>query len=253
MRTALLVTLLVAVLLSVAISYFFQITFVAVLTSLLLALKQFKVVWVFEWLLRFILIRLPQRIITSSFTRYFISSKRQQRIIEWFKRQQAYLQLHSRTRLVFYGIIAMLIMGVSIWTAGVWLLFIYELPTLARMIWDRIWPTLSETAFMKAINRLLVLLAPTKAGQLFLRVLAWFRHHFEVRVEETGEQHQEQVVKAIEEVLTGILASTRLCPPPLREVNRYDLRHPTHPHKVTRREAKSRHGGYRPLSPRPKR
>ncbi len=89
MRTALLVTLLVAVLLSVAISYFFQITFVAVLTGLLLALKQFKVVWIFEWLLRFILIRLPQRIITSSFTRYLISSKRQQRIIEWFKRQQA--------------------------------------------------------------------------------------------------------------------------------------------------------------------
>ena len=205
MRLAIIATLLVAVLLSVAVSYYFHITFVAVFAGLLFSLKQIKLSWVIEWLIRFFLIRLPQRIITSAFIRYLIGSKLQGRILAWLKRQQLFLQQHSKTRLVLYGVVALLIMSLSAWQIGVWLLVVYELKTLLVLIWERIWPTLSEYAFVQSLSRFVQLIGRTWPGRQFLKVMNWFKTNIEAKVEEAGEEHKEEAIKAVEEVLTGIL------------------------------------------------
>ncbi len=253
MRPAIIAALLAVVLLSVAISYYFHITFVAVFAGLLFALKQIKLSWVFEWLLRFFLIRLPQRIITSAFIRYLIGSKLQGQVLAWLKRQQHFLQQHSKTRLVLYGVVALLVMGASAWVIGVWLLVLYELDVLVRLIWERIWPSLSEYAFVQSLQRFFEMSKRTWVGRQFLKVVSWFQTNVEARVEEAGEEHKENAVKAVEEVLTGILTRSSQLYLVRKETNRFDLRQPSHPRRVGRHEAKSSHGGHRPPPTRPQR
>lgn len=253
MRLAIIATLLVAVLLSVAVSYYFHITFVAVFAGLLFSLKQIKLSWVIEWLIRFFLIRLPQRIITSAFIRYLIGSKLQGRILAWLKRQQLFLQQHSKTRLVLYGVVALLIMSLSAWQIGVWLLVVYELKTLLVLIWERIWPTLSEYAFVQSLSRFVQLIGRTWPGRQFLKVMNWFKTNIEAKVEEAGEEHKEEAIKAVEEVLTGILTRSSQLYLVRKETNRFDLRQPSHPRKASRAEARSRNGGYHPPPTRPQR
>lgn len=253
MRLAFFAALVVAVLLSVVVSYYFHITFVALLTGLVFSFKQVKVIWVFEWLARFLLIRVPQRVLTALVKLYVIDRRTMTKVLELMKRYQEYLRRHHKTKLVIFGILALILMGVSAWWIGVWLLLIYEVEVLLLMVWRRIWPTVSETALMQAIARLFRLVAHTRLGQLVIRADRWLETHLRRSAEETGKMHKEQIRKALEEVLTSNLKGVPLPPPPPRETNRYDLRQSGHPRSASHREARLPPGGHRSPPPRPKR
>ena len=97
------------------------------------------------------------------------------------------------------------------------------------------------------------LIGRTWPGRQFLKVMNWFKTNIEAKVEEAGEEHKEEAIKAVEEVLTGILTRSSQLYLVRKETNRFDLRQPSHPRKAGRAEARSRNGGYHPPPTRPQR
>lgn len=253
MRLLIIATLLVVVLISVWVSYQFNITFLAIATSLLLTLKKIKVVWIFEWLVRFIFIRAPQRLLTALVQIYIIDRKTMTWVLGRLKRYQDYLRTHHKTKLIVFGVLALVLMGASAWWIGLWLLVIYEVETVLMFIWRRIWPTLSETAFVQALGRLFVLLGNTKIGRLYKQADAWLETKLRRSAEEIGKAHKERVVASVEEVLTSFLKTAPMPPPPMREVNRFDLRQVSHPKRVRKSHCRPNKRGHQPPIPRPKR
>jgi hypothetical protein len=140
---------------------------------------------------------------------------------------------------------------VSAWAIGLWLLVIYEVETLLMFLWRRIWPTLSETTFVQALGRLFGLLGNTQIGRLYKRADAWLEIKLRRSAEEIGKAHKERVVDSIEEVLTAFLKTAPMLPPPMREVNRFDLKQPAHPKVAQKGIALSTKRGYQPPPSRP--
>lgn len=251
MRILLIATLLVVVLISVWISYQFDITFVVIAASLLIAMKKVKLIWIFDWFIRFIFIRAPQRLLTALVQIYIIDRKTMTWILETLKGYQNYLRAHHKTKLIVGSVIALILMGALAWWIGLWLLVIYEVETVAMFVWRRIWPTLSETAFVQALERLFTLLSNTRIGRLYKQADAWLEVKLRRSAEEIGKAHKELVVASVEEVLRSFLKTAPMPPPPMHLANRFDLRQLSHPKGVSRNHCRSTKRGYTPPRPRP--
>jgi hypothetical protein len=251
MRIALLALLVGVVLLSIGVSLLFGIKFVAIVAALMVFFKGFKFTFLIQWFMRFLLIRVPQRILTTWVKLYFIDRATLEKAKRWLNRQQLYWRTHHKTRLLIFGALALILMGASAWAIGLWLLLIYEVEVLALMMWRRIWPTLSETAVVQALNKALGLLAKTKIGRVYTAADAWLEERLRRTAETTGATHKRKVVLAVEQVLTGILERMPPVPPQKQSGHRHLL--PRNPRSARRADAKSPHRQSPQPPPRPKR
>lgn len=222
MRLALLVAFLVTVLLSIWVSFHFHITFIALVTGFLVSLKQIKVIWIFEWLLRFLFVRLPQRVLTALVKLYVIDRKTMHWLTTTAKRYHDYLRQHHKTKLIVASILALILMGVSAWWIGLWLLVIYEVETLFLMIWKRVWPMISETAFVETVARCGRLFGNTRLGRLLKRADAWLEEYLRRNAENVGQRHKQYLIDTIEETL-GYMVKLHPPLPPSTIDRRFDL------------------------------
>jgi hypothetical protein len=228
------IALLVGVIvLSIGISATFNINFVALFAGLFVFLKSFKLKFLLQWIGRFLLVRLPQRVLTAAVKLYIIDRDRMHRILAWFTRQQLHWRTHYRLRLIIFGIIGIIIAFFSAWQTGLWLLVIYEIEVVAEVIWRKIWPTLSENLFIKSLSQLYDWLRKTRLGRFIIRLDHLFEQHFRQRMEHAGKTHQQRAKQLLEEALTYQLKS-RYVPPPKKVAH--------HRHLVTHQQKKFQRG-----------
>lgn len=217
------IALLVGVLvLSYGISATFDINFVALFAGIFVFLKSFKLTFIVQWIGRFVLIQLPKRLMTTAVKLYIIDRKRMQQISAWFTRQQLHWRKHYKLRLVVLGSLGLVIAIISAWWIGVWLLVLYEVEVLLEILWRKVWPTLSETLFVKSVSTCYQGLKKTRLGRFIIRIDTFLENHFRKKMEQTGTTHKKNAKKLIEEVLTYQLRMRSL-PPPLKEAGHRHL------------------------------
>ncbi len=183
-----------AVAISVIVSFALHIKFFAFVTSILFLFKGFKVTFVFEWMLRFLFVRVPQRIVTSAMKLYIIDRQRSQKIIDWLNARQRYWRTHHKVRIITLGAIALVVMGISAWWVGIWLLVIYEFEVLIGMIWQKVSKTLSETALVSMFDKTVNYLHATKFGRVITGFDQWVETSVRQRIERLGEHHKKTII-----------------------------------------------------------
>lgn len=178
----------------IAIWYWYDSFVVAIIFGSNVVIKFFKLKIIIAWLIRFIFIRLPQRILTNIFTSYAFRRSYMTLVFGWLQLRLTRLRELSLFKLIVAGSLATIIAGVSIWQFGFYLILIYEFENLLASVWRKIWPSLSETAFIKGWRKILTKLAHLVPFQLYLNIENWFEEKVFVPLEEAGDKHRVQLV-----------------------------------------------------------
>lgn len=200
--------ILLALLIAGGVSFWFEVKFATIFTSLVVTIKKLNLWALAKWIFRVAILKMPQRFLTSLLRRYVGDHI----IIDWIKVGLLYLRDRwmekFRYRLVIVSVMAGIgaIFATSI---GVFILVIFGVDELIEVFWRFIWPTISETALIQAVGRMYERAKRTRIGRFLIAVDAWLDVQVRQRIDRASLRHKELLRLRIEEVLTHQLKTQR--------------------------------------------